>query len=96
MTERRSAAGWGSRTSGPRGAGIAVGDCRCSPTSFAHGRAGPADEGGVQAFPHFLLLLIKQLLRHFLPGEAEIAASSGNERAGRSRATVATRWSGPV
>ena len=39
---------------------------------FARG-TGPVDQRGAQAFAHFLLLLIQELLRHFLPREAQVA-----------------------
>ena len=35
--------------------------------------ARPADQGGAQAVPHLLRLLVEQLLRHLLPGKAQIA-----------------------
>ena len=37
------------------------------------GGAGPVDEGGAEAGADFLLLLIKALLGHFLPEEAQVA-----------------------
>ena len=40
--------------------------------AFAH-LLRPADEGRVQALTDFLRLLVEQLLRHLLPGEAQIA-----------------------
>ena len=80
-------------TSGRWDAGIAVGRCRCS-RFLTHG-AGPTDEGGVQALADFLLLLIENLLRHFLPGEAEIALG-GNEPQADGAATRKMEWAGVV
>ena len=39
---------------------------------FAH-LVRPADQGGVQAVAHFLLLFVEQLVRRFFPSEPEIA-----------------------
>ena len=35
--------------------------------------ARPADEGGAEGIAHFLLLFVERLLRHFLPGKAQVA-----------------------
>ncbi len=37
------------------------------------GLLGPIDERGVAVLPHFLRLLVEQLLGHFFPGEAQVA-----------------------
>ena len=43
----------------------------------------PADERGVQALLHLLRLLVEQLLRHLLPGKAQIARHGHQAQADR-------------
>ena len=45
--------------------------------------AGPIDEGVAQAVAHLLLLLIEDLLRHFLPDEPQVADGGDHAQADR-------------
>ena len=45
---------------------------------------GPGDQRRVQALAHFLRLLVQSLLRHFLPGEPQIARHGNHPQPHRS------------
>ena len=50
----------------------------------AAGRFGPADERGVQALADLLGLHVEDLLRHFLPGKAQVAGHGHHPQADRT------------